>query len=193
MHEAIRLFAKIALGVLIAIGLVGLYFSDNIRGYYRFREVCQKQAGLHVFSTLQKDVGWWTNAGDISGAITAAISERVAFVRYKDRRDGLLYDVYFRGGNRGNSDSYGRSPADSSKELRYGWIFVNERIPDETRLSRTGYDITDLRTHQLAAHFYHFGYSKFNQDRTLLAAPSGEACGDRILWTPPNEAKLFQQ
>ena len=24
--------------------LTGLYFSDNIRGYYRFKEICEKKA-----------------------------------------------------------------------------------------------------------------------------------------------------
>lgn len=192
MRDALKVFAKIVAGLAIAVCLIGIYFSNNIRGYYRFKDVCEREAGLRVFSKLKSDVGWWTDEDSISGAISAAVSSRIDFVRYKDSGDGVTYDVRYRGGNREDRKSYERTPADMSKDVRYRWKFVNESVPGELRLGRSGYEIFDLHTGQLAARFYFFGYSKFDQDHTLLSAPSGESCGARILWTPQNESQLFQ-
>ena len=191
MHKYIKVVAKFTAGIALAAGLAGWHFADNIRGYYRFKEVCGKEAGLWVSTKLDKDVGWWSEHDHIGYARIAAESQSVAFVRYRDSKDGNLYDVRYESGSRSDESSYQRVPADLGRPVIYSWKYINEAVAGELRLGRSGYEIRDARSKQLVARFYYFGYSKFAPDRTILASPSGEACGNKQLWTDDNITRLF--
>jgi len=171
----------------VAVGVIGLYFSSNVRGYYRFKEICEKEGGLRVFHPLKKGAGW--KAKKHWGHLMAAHLEHVAFVRYVD---GAEYDIRYRGGLVGLDESYDISLADEKKPVVYELVAINQSLAGETRTSRSGYEVREIATGRLMVRWYQIGYSTFDQDHTLLAAPSGQACyfaGD--FSTPENQAKYF--
>ena len=75
MNKAIR-GGVIAVGIVVAIAA---YFGDNIRGYYRFKELCETEGGLKVFRPLLKNVGW--QASSYEDARSAAHFTQIAFAR----------------------------------------------------------------------------------------------------------------
>ncbi len=52
----------------------------------------------------------------------------------------------------------------------------SENLVNETRMSRGGYRIRDLRTNKILVIIESIGYGLFDQDKTILAAPSGNTC-----------------
>jgi hypothetical protein len=186
MNESGKFIAKTIAGIAFAAVFVGWYFSDNIRGYYRFKELCETDGGLKVFHPLQKLVGWRARKGDFS----IAAVKNVAFVRYVDR--GLEFDARYRSGLVSSERSYDISPAHEGEPILYELRWINERLPDETRMGRSGYEVREIATERLMIRWYQIGYSTFDQDRTLLAAPSGQACyslGE--FFSPDNQSKYF--
>ncbi|PHV10540.1 hypothetical protein [Chitinimonas sp. BJB300] len=169
------LIKRLHFSLLPIIGILAL-FSENIYGYYRFRAACAKEGGLRVYQKLEPNVGW--SAGRWSDVKAASGMKELAFVRYTDEDDHNIYDVRYIGGHRGDETSYEKKPADLSLPVIYSWKFVNEDIPSELRLSRSGYEIYDLRTNTLAIRLHSIGYSEFERDRTILSAPSGVGCSD---------------
>ncbi|WP_129213137.1 hypothetical protein [Crenobacter cavernae] len=188
-RDWVKLFRFLSI-VALCMGFVVLFFADNIWGYYCFKAICKKEGGLRVYEKLEREVGWL--AKDYGYARSAAVLKGVGFVRYKDSNDDHLYDIRYRGGHPGDDSSFDRQRADLLRPVVYGWKAVNERILGELRLSRTGYEIINLRTNQLAVRIYQFSYSKFNRKRTILAAPSGEACSSYEIQAPENEVQLFK-
>jgi hypothetical protein len=77
----------------IVLGL-GLLFAENIWGYYRFKTVCAAQGGMHANQSLERNVGWMVRGGHISDARPPLRFDAVKFVRYRNEKDNLLYDVY---------------------------------------------------------------------------------------------------
>lgn len=181
-------FAAVAAGV-IAIGAA--YFADNIRGYYRFKEICEAEGGLRVLHPLQRGVGWFSPQR--GGGLDAAAFRGVAFVRFQDA-GGARMDYRYRAGPIRDLRSYQATPADESKPTIYEIRSVNEGIPSERRTSRSGYEVTEIATGRLMLRWYQIGYSTFNQDRTLFAAPSGQACHRAsAFFDPVNQAKYFSE
>jgi hypothetical protein len=185
VHKSIKFVTKVVAGVALAIGLVGLYFADNIRGYYRFKELCETDGGLMVLHPMKKHVGWRGRKGDYS----FASFKDVAFVRYVD---GAEYDVRYRSGLISNDLSYDVSPASEAEPVLYEIRWISERLPNEIRTSRSGFEIREIATGRLMVRWYQIGYSTFNQDRTLLAAPSGQTCKDwRSFFAQESQPKYF--
>lgn len=72
-------FFKFIIIVSIIPLLIGLYFFDNIKGYYRFKQYCEKEGGLKVYEAIKKGVGLL--AKDKDEAHSAALLENIGFVR----------------------------------------------------------------------------------------------------------------
>ncbi len=166
-----RRAVKITLMVLAVPVAVLAYFAPNIHGYYRFKHFCETEGGLRVYHKLQRGVPWQANH---FGSYSVASHGTVPFVRVD--RLGELLDMRYRGGPAGNDRSYDIVPADLSVSPVYEIRLVNERLPDELRLGRSGYEVREIATGRLMVRWYQFGYGRFEQNRTLLAAPSGIDC-----------------
>jgi hypothetical protein len=154
---------------LVVAGVMLAYFSDNIRGYYRFKGLCETEGGLRVLHPLRRGVGWLGRKGDHS---LAAFPD-VAFLRY---RDGAEFDVRYRSGLVSDERSYDTSPAHKDNEVTYELRWISESLPNEVRATRSCYEVREITTGVVMLRWCQIGYSTFRQDRTLLAAPSGQAC-----------------
>lgn len=172
---------------------IGLYFSSNIRGYYRFKEICEKEAGLHVYQPLERNVGWTVRGNRIYNTEFPVLLKDVAFVRYEDTQNGKygnFYDVYRVPKQKTGDPGYAQQPADQSKAVVYQYrVQMIDRIPNELRMGARHYEVINLKTGELAVRYSEFGYSKFNVDKTILAAPSGEGCPEDYAKTDPQTGK----
>ncbi len=178
--------------------LIGLFFFDNIRGYYRFKELCAVHKELVVYQKLEPNVGWQIDLNKPYGKDIIEeylyFMPQIKFFRFKDYRGRQIYDGRFVGNSRVSWDKFDhlvRSTLNDTQEDPKNYAFLpanfedkpvyqlenfSENIPNETRLARSGYRIRDLRTNQLMVVIERFGYGLFDQDKTILAAPSGHNC-----------------
>lgn len=156
--------------------LLGLYFAGNIKGYYRFKELCEQEGGLRLYQPLERGVGWLSDGNHISNAAGMIYYDAVAFIRYRNKEDGQWYDVYRAKRLKVSDPGYLQQPADFRKPVIYQRKWSNKEMPGETRMGITKSEFFDLRTKQLVASYTLLAYSQFDQDKTILAAPSGMAC-----------------
>jgi hypothetical protein len=180
--------SRIPLLLLWPVGLVlaiALFFASNIRGYYRFKEICARDAGVRVYQPLERNVGWTVGGGRMLDTALPVRYPEVAFVRYRNEKDGNWFDVYRVPKLKVGDDGFAQQPADLSKPVIYEYRWHHEVLNDELRMSATLYEVIDLRTSKNAATYTTFGYSKFDRDKTLLAAPSGVGCPEDFPQTDP--------
>ncbi len=168
-----RRVVKVALAVLAIPVAFFVYFAPNVHGYYRFKQMCEAEGGLRIYHKLQKGVPW--QADPLTKYSAAAHQDLVQFVRVEE--EGQLRDMR-RLGPKGNRDSYQTVPANVSLAPVYEVRLTLQRPPGEVRLNRASYEIREVDTGRLMVRWYEFGYSLFDQDRTLLAAPSNVVCHD---------------
>lgn len=155
--------------------LIVIYFFDNIKGQYRFKQYCNKEGGLRVYEPLEKKEGW--EAKDYYSARSALQLKHVGFVRFIDIKDNnRLYDLKYTDGNRESDSSYKKFPANESKETSYIWTIETSFVRGEDRLNRTSYKIIDKKNGKLAAIYNRFVYSQFDQNKSLFSAPSYVYC-----------------
>lgn len=169
--------------------LIGLYFSENIRGYYRFKSLCEKEAGARTFESLQPGVGWMVAGGRPEETEFLVAFEEIAFVRYRSEKDGNLYDVHRVPKLKVGDSSYVIRPADLSKTVVYEYRVTQGRVKDEARLGISRAEVLNLQVSAVVYSYTKFGYSKFDPDRTFLGAPSGEACPDDVWRVDPKTGK----
>ena len=202
MKSWIKVIAYISIVPLLTM----LYFFDNIRGYYRFKELCQQEKQLVITSKLKRDVGWQVDLKEIVSrdyVFQIAGLPYIKFVRFRDWEDHQLYDVYYVGTKFRIGDGeasrqidwrkyYEVRPANLENQVVYKWEFFNEKLTTEVRMSRSGYRFTDLRTNQIVFSITELGYSTFDRNHTLLDAPSGNVCGnDAKVWGQEVQSQLF--
>lgn len=166
-----RPLTKAVLVVLAVPAAVLAYFAPNLWGYYRFTQYCEHEGGLRIHHKLKKGVPW---QADHFGSYSVASHGTVPFIRV--RRSGALFDMRYWAGPPDDDRSYHAVPSDLSVSPGYEIRLVRERLPDELRLSRTGYEVHEIATGRLMVSWYQFSFSRFDQDRTLLAAPSSISC-----------------
>lgn len=155
--------------------LIALYFFENIKGYYRFKQYCEKEGGLKVYEPIKKGVGLL--AKDKDEAHSAALLENIGFVRYKDA-DGNFYDIRYIGGHPQKDSSYERKPSDLSMTLNYEWRVINMKFIHESRLGKSGYEIFNITKRVVSVNYSIFHYSKFDRKKTIFDAPSSVGCFD---------------
>lgn len=203
MKSWVKVIAYISIVPLLTV----LYFIDNIRGYYRFKELCQQEKPLVINSKLEKDVGWQI---DLKKMVTSDYAAQIAglphikFVRFRNWKDHELYDVYYVGttprvadGGRtlsrmNRQEVFNVQPANLENQVIYQWGDFNETLSAEVRMSRGGYRFTDLRTNKIVLSFTELGYSTFDRGRTLFDAPSGNLCGNAgKIWEQEIQSQIF--
>jgi hypothetical protein len=167
-----RRLTKVALVALAMSIAVLAWFAPNIYGNYRFKAICEKEGGLRVFHQLRRGVPWQSNS---FGSYGVAGRGAVSFVRLPHPARGLL-DYRYRSGPVDDDRSYEVTPADPSTQPVYEIRSIQEPLADELRLARSGYEVREIATDRLMLRWYQFRYELFDQDKTLLAAPSGVFC-----------------
>lgn len=156
---------KFLLLLMWPIGLVlatALYFSSNIRGYYRFKEICSIDAGLRVYVPLRRDVGW--NASELDAPILLYFYEEIHFVRHST--DGHTFKDLVRTSDRSSTSDNGfrAIPLDSSKQPTYNYQTVLENVANETRMYKRGAIVTEVATGKVVATFQDYVYRIFEPD-----------------------------
>ena len=161
------------LGIALAIGL---YFSENIRGHYRFKQMCAKDGGLRVYAPLERDQ-IHIDDEDTDGKYIAHF-RGVKAGRAKDPVSGQLFDYKLTTGHpTGGLSRYEKTLADLAQVARYKWVRISISLKDELRLGRSGFDIYDLQTGKLAVTYYHYGYRLFDPNTVFLGGgPGGASC-----------------
>ena len=190
---------KIVIFLCIILLLIGLIFSDNIKGYYRFKELCAVHQEFVVYQKLEPNLGWQTTLEEYESF--DSVNEKLYFIpkikfyRFNDYTKRQLYDASFVGVGRlpwERFDAHARSneemeelkdpkkykhiTADLKNAAVYQLENFSEPIIGELRMSRGGYRIRDLRTNKIAVSLEEIGYSTFDRNYTLLDAPSGNIC-----------------
>ena len=166
---------KLLIIILCIVLAILLFFSDNIYGYYRFKQFCKNEGGLKVYGKLEKDVGWMTEK--YHDALFIGRLEEVKFVRFLDGKDGRIkYDLYYVDGDRKRRKSYEKKMADTSVNPYFSWIEKRNLVHDELRLYRISYEVVDYKTNALLVGFYDFSYSILEQKNTLFGSSSFKRC-----------------
>ena len=174
MSKKIKIVASI-LGmffVVMPIGIVGIYFSDNIKGYFKFKHLCETEGGLKVYEKLERNVGWEVERK--RNAYVPAYYENVAFVRFQDKSKKI--DIKYKEGPREFRKSFDFIDADLSLKTKYKYIYEDKRLDDRLLVSRTVFKVIDIESASTALEFVSFGYSMFDRNKTILAAPSATRC-----------------
>ena len=169
--------ARIAIVALPIPLLIILYFYENIHGYYRFKTYCAEEHKLQKITRVDPNVGWVQSDTDSRSDIQFYASKpNVKFVRFKNNKDGLLYDILFKGGNPEYDESYDIRFANTDALVVYKIESINHAINSELRMDRYGERVIDLRNNQEIIYLTNISYSLFDRNNTLLNAPSGNTC-----------------
>lgn len=181
------------IGVLILAILI--YFFDNIKGYYRFKQLCDEHQELIVYKKLEPNVGWQVDVN--TRFHRDSVSEylyfipQIKFFRFQDYKNRQIYDGWFVGSERVPYERYnwGVYPRPSGDAVNFKFVEGNmdispiyqierftESVPGELRLSLLGLRVIDLRTQQKVMEISELWYGFFDRKKTLLDAPSGHLC-----------------
>lgn len=147
---------KIVVILIAILVLVLIFFSSNIHGYFRFKSYCSSEGGLKVYEQIEKNVGVITD--DYDSAHMAVQLQYIDFARYKDKKEGLFYDLRYIGGEPQSLKSYSKAPADHSKDTLYYWKDVNYFVRNEKDLFKFGFEIMDVNRKKVLARYYMFEY-----------------------------------
>ena len=165
--------------ILIVPALIAVFFFDNIRGYYRFKELCNIEKTKQIVNKVEPNMGWVFNEDVPSTTLfvfpTAALPH-VKFVRFKDYDNKQIYDARYLGGRIYSKESFDVKLADLEQKPVYAWKQIQEEFPKELRTSRYGDQIIDLRTNKVIVNLTNIGYGLFDRNHALLDAPSGNTC-----------------
>lgn len=165
-------FWKWALG-LIALGL--LYNVDAFIGQWKFERLCENEGGSKFYARVEKDVGWEVESTDDKAYQVPFNIGYVTFVRYRDKQGNLL-DVYLTPGPTPWSKGYDIQPADMARQPKYRLTTEQGLLPDDERMDRVRYTITEVQGEKKAATHTSFGYSWTKSGRVILNAPTGVVC-----------------
>jgi hypothetical protein len=154
--------------------VIGLYFSENIKGHYRFKQMCAKDGGLTVHKPLERDQ---VHVGDeTTGGQYLASFRGVKVGRAKDPVSGQWFDYKLTTGHpTGGLSKYEKTPADLTQVARYKWVRNSITFKDEIRLARHGYDIYDLQTGKVTVTYNTYAYQYFDPEKVFLASGAGSA------------------
>ena len=171
--------------------LIGLYFLDNIRGYYRFKEICEKEAGLRVYEPIQKNKGWQTLIpnSDSKAAYLLSYYNGISYVRFEEK-NGILHDLRRTGEKKNRWDSGFRpEPSASNDQPLYEYHDDLKTVTEEVRINRYASTVTNLQSGKLAVIYQDFTYRLFNQDWGLGRGTSCSSFNRNDSGKSPNESK----
>lgn len=171
MKEPAKVFIKIMIWPIGFLLLLSLYFADNIKGYYRFKELCAKEAGLKVYQPLERDVGWFSDKNE-SGYLLYSYPG-IAFVRYADKAQSLQDLIRTTEKKDSSDDGFRPEPADAVKQPLYGFRKTIEEVPNESRMTRFKTTVTNLKSGQTVVVYQDFLYRIFSPD---WGVAQGTAC-----------------
>lgn len=143
----------------------GVFFFDNIKGYYRFKQYCENEAGFKLYKSVELNRGWL--APTKSGAMEIAFLDGVSFSRYKDIDSNQYFDVKYLSGKSYDINSFAISPSDKNIKTDYTWKNFSKDIPGEKRLSSSGIEVFDGGGNKMFG-FYKFSYEKYNREHLPL-------------------------
>jgi hypothetical protein len=172
---------KAAVWIAAIAALLGLYFASNIYGYYRFKSICAKEAGLKVYQPLERGVGWLQVGGGGGAALTMYGASFTRFKKNEKFYDTVLNtplkQVYF-------EKDFQSTPADMSKDVTYELRNTSSSVPDEVRLTKFSTQVIDIKTDKVLVAYSYFQYETFVRANTLLDAPSASSCPEYAIFGP---------
>lgn len=186
-----RLLTKALIWFVAIAALIGLYFFSNIKGYYRFKEICEKEGGLKVYQPLEKGVGWQTL--EFSGASSAKylleLSDGIEYVRFRTAK-GEEFDLKRKSQARDSfgNPSYEEIPSNSQFEPRYVYAEQQIAFEDLPRTQHYKTTIAEASTKKILVQYQDFVYRPFTIDWGYGA---GMACSmqDKPTDQQPNRAR----
>lgn len=158
-------FFKLIIIFLVIPSLIGLYFFDNIKGYWRFKQYCAKDSGLKIYQKAESDKGWLVDSR--SAAREVAVLSGVKFARFKDIKTDEYFDVEYISGSVNDNSSFKIGPSDFNIPTEYKWAGFSQVIKGELRLGKYGSELFDNNNNKIMG-FYRFSYAKFNRDNMPL-------------------------
>jgi hypothetical protein len=145
--------------------LLGLYFASNIKGYYRFKEICEKEGGLKVYQSLVKGEGWQLldSTETSSAKYLLHVYDGIGFVRYRTAK-GDEFDVTRQSQQR---DSFGNliyleSPSELALSPKYTYVEQRLIVEDSERIQRYRTSISDFSTKKILVDYQDFVYQPFS-------------------------------
>lgn len=138
-------------------------FSDNVKGYFKFKEYCKKDAGFRFYKPIVKESAWFVPSR--ADAMEISALKDVSFARYKDGDE--YFDVRYISGKPYEITSFEMTPSNMNMKTVYELVNVSKTIHGEQRLSISGREVID-ESGSKALGFYTFSYEKFDRDYTPL-------------------------
>jgi hypothetical protein len=145
---------------------IPVYFSSNIWGYYRFKQMCSKEGGLKIIEPLEKGVGWRarTECSDCKEGYRDQnhypTLNGIAFLRFQDEKNGELTDMVLIPPSQPRGQyTEKRNPADLSKAVVYEYRDIRKKLKDEIRLNSSEFQVVDLRSGKIVVTNKNFSYN----------------------------------
>ena len=138
-------------------------FFNNIKGYFKFVDLCKNEGGLIVFEKLEKDVGW--RADNYFDGMFVAPIDGVGFVRFpyiKD--DNNEYDLYYIGGDRLSQSSYKKEKSFFSGEPMYEVVSNANIVVSWARIKKVSFEFLKVDSRFVLAVYYDFEYDLFSEE-----------------------------
>lgn len=149
----------------VLILFLGYVYSDNVKGYYKFKSYCEKEAGFQSYQKLNRGHGWLVD--DLGDPMAIAYLEGVKFSRYKDYLTEKYFDMKYVSGDPHKKSSFSIVESNLKEDVKYKWVNVSYFIDGEERLSKFGNELIDNEGNKILG-VYEFSYAKFDRKYTPL-------------------------
>jgi hypothetical protein len=164
----------IVAGVSVLVLAAAAFFARDIRGYYEFHQLCEREGGLKVFEPLQRGVGWGIPEGQADAAVLPVSFDEVAFVRFRSEKDENLYDVVRAPRIKNSDPGYAVSPADASREVMYRFDRQWADLPGDAPVEMLRFSVTNVKSEALAASYSHYSFGRQDSDSPWLKDCHGD-------------------
>lgn len=156
-------------------GLVGLYNVDALIGYQKFARLCDQEGGSKFRASVDKSVGWEAISEDPSTYQIPLKFGHASFVKFSGK-NGQSLEALEKAGTEVQAKRYDAVPADATNIPRYRLTIKQGLLPDDRRISKTRFEVLDLRLATLVASHTYFSYAWADPDRVVLGAPTSSTC-----------------
>ena len=187
MKELVMRLLKLAIWPLAAALVIGLYFAVNIKGYYRFKELCAKEAGLKVSQPLERGVGWLAHKNE-AGYLLYFYKD-IAFVRYVDEAQNQQDLIRTNEKNRPSDNGFRQRPVDITKQPAYEFDKAIGTVSGEDRLTKYQTTVTNLQNGKVSVAYQDFTYQLFSPDWGVAQGSACSSLGRRDSSERPTRAQ----